>query len=357
MRRRGGSEADPDHRSLSQAWSLVMSTSSFARADILRLTLAAACWGIGTVVSKRAVAEIPPLALLPIQLTASLAVLAVLMRRRGMRLRGASGAPLLGRLGILNPGLAYALSLLGLVSISASLSVLIWAFEPLMIMALAALVLRERIGPAVIILSLVAIGGIVVVLYSPTSGGQWPGVALTIAGVGCCAIYTVVARRLIGTSDSTAQVVAAQQAYALMFALVLVVAGSIVLGAPRLGAATPAAWLSAVGSGILYYAAAYWFYLNGLRGVPASLAAVSFFLIPIFGLAGSFVFLGERLGIGQWVGVAVVLAAVVAIAGGRFQSGPGEARPAGAGIRRPSPAPPTRTPRLPRELPRSRDGS
>jgi len=226
-----------------------MSSSSFAPRDILGLILAAACWGIGTVVSKRAVEEIAPLILLPIQLAASLAVLTALMRSRGMSFRGAGVAPMLGRLGILNPGIAYALSLLGLVSISASLSVLIWAFEPLMILALAGLVLREHIGPDFAILSLVAIAGMVLVLYEPAMSGQWAGVALTIAGVGCCAAYTVVARRWIGTADSTAQVVATQQAYALAFALVLLV-GVVFFGGGRdLASATPAAWLSAIGSG------------------------------------------------------------------------------------------------------------
>jgi len=108
------------------------------------LVLAAVCWGTGTVISKAALDEVPPLTLLPIQLGASLLILAALMRRRGIAFRS-GGSPLLGRLGLLNPGLAYALSLLGLTAITASLSVLLWAFEPLMIMALAAWFLHERI--------------------------------------------------------------------------------------------------------------------------------------------------------------------------------------------------------------------
>ena len=106
--------------------------------------------GVGTAVSKRAVTEIPPLTLLPIQLGVSLVVLAVLMRRRGLSFRGGRGAPLLGRLGLLNPGLAYALGLLGLASISASLSVLLWAVEPLMILVMAAWFLHERVTPALV---------------------------------------------------------------------------------------------------------------------------------------------------------------------------------------------------------------
>ena len=71
---------------------------------------------------------------------------------------------------------------------------------------------------------------------------------------------------------------------------------------------------SAVASGVLYYAAAYWFYLTALRRVPASLAATSFYLIPIFGMAGGALVLGDRFQPIQWVGVAVVAVAVALIA-------------------------------------------
>jgi len=98
-------------------------SASIGRRDLVLLTLAAASWGVGTVVSKRAVEEIPPFTLLPIQLAASLAVLLVLMLVSGMPLRGSP--PILSRLGILNPGIAYALGLAGLTWISASLSVLL----------------------------------------------------------------------------------------------------------------------------------------------------------------------------------------------------------------------------------------
>ena len=192
------------------------------RRTALALTLAAACWGLGTVVSKRAVAELPPLTLLSVQLGASLTLLLSLMRLRGLPICDRGTSPLLGRLGVLNPGLAYALGLLGLVYISASLSVMLWAIEPLAILFLAAWFLHERIGPALVALSLVAIGGMLLVIYQPGSTGTALGVALTIGGVACCAAYTVLTRRLLVTGDSTAQVVVAQQAHALVFAFVLV---------------------------------------------------------------------------------------------------------------------------------------
>jgi drug/metabolite transporter (DMT)-like permease len=131
-----------------------------------------------------------------------------------------------------------------------------------------------------------------------------------VAGVVCCAVYTVITRRWISTSDSTAQVVVAQQAYALALAFVLVSAAWILDGAERPEAVSPIGIASAIGSGVLYYGLAYWLYLTGLRSVPASIAAASFYLIPIFGVAGGFLFLNERLEPTQWVGAATVLAAI-----------------------------------------------
>jgi len=290
-----------------------MPRSSIARRDLAALILAATCWGVGTVISKAALAEVPPLTLLPIQLAASLAILAVLMRRQKVSLR-TEGSPLLGRLGLLNPGLAYALSLLGLTTITASLSVLLWALEPLMILFLAAWFLRERITPAFIVLSVVAVLGMAVIIYDPSSSsGQLIGVALTLAGIACCAVYSVVARRWIPDARETSQVILAQQGHALLLALGLVLVAGLAGGHVVPTALTPLGLASAIGSGALYYAGAYWFYLGALRHVPASFAAVSFYLIPIVGVAAGAILLGERLDPRQWVGAVIVLGAVLAI--------------------------------------------
>jgi len=248
-----------------------------------------------------------------IQLAASLVVLALLMRWRRLPFGDRTASPILGRLGVLNPGLAYALSLLGLVYISASLSVMLWAIEPLMILFLAGWFLHERSSPSLVVLSLVALAGMLLVIYQPGSTGTAIGVALTVAGVACCATYTVITRRWLATADSTAQVIVAQQVHALAFAFVLVTATWLLGGAIRPEHVSAAGWASAIGSGVLYYGLAYWLYLSGLRHVPASVAALSFYLIPIFGVAGGFLFLGDRLDPTQWVGVSIVLATVYAI--------------------------------------------
>ncbi len=181
------------------------------------------------------------------------------------------------------------------------------------------------------VLSLLAATGMAFVVYHPGIGGEWPGVVMTLAGIFCCAVYTVIARRFVAVSDSTAQVVLAQQVYALALAVIAVGAVGWLGGdiAPVL--ASPVGALSAVGSGVLYYATAYWFYLSALRRVPASRAATSFYLIPVFGVTASLLVLGERLDLRQWLGAAMVLLAMVAIA--RLPRSVGVVQPELSGIR------------------------
>jgi drug/metabolite transporter (DMT)-like permease len=281
--------------------------------DLAALILAAACWGLGTVISKAALDELSPITLLTVQLAASIVVLAVVMRARGLPLRS-EAPPLLGRLGILNPGIAYALGLLGLMTISASVSVLLWALEPIVILLLAAAFLRERITPTLLVASAAAIAGVALVVYEPASiAGQALGVGLTLAGVACCAVYTVVTRRFIPDASETSQVVLTQQAYGLGAALVGLVFVILAGADPLPSSLSPIGLASAVASGALYFAGAYWLYLGALRRVTASAAAASFYLIPIVGVAAAALLLGERLAPIQWLGAAVVLLSVIAI--------------------------------------------
>lgn len=117
-----------------------------SRRPVAALVAAASCWGLGTVVSKQVVDDVEPLTLLPVQLAASCTLLFVVTRARRERLTWTPPMRRLTALGVLNPGIAYALGLIGLTRITASMSVLLWALEPVVIMLLAGLVLREHIS-------------------------------------------------------------------------------------------------------------------------------------------------------------------------------------------------------------------
>lgn len=274
----------------------------------LQLGGATAAWGCGTVLSKNVLDRgVAPLTLLAIELAASSLLLWLGMLLLGERLSRSATLGRLAALGVLNPGLAYALALLGLTTIDASLSVLLWATEPVLIMLLAVLVLRERIAGATIIAISVAMVGVLLVLYRPGASGDAIGITLTVGAVTACAFYTVLTRRLL-LDDSSLTVVLVQQVAALAFALAILgvvrVTRTADLGLPS----DPATWALAAASGMVYYGLAFWLFIGGLRGVPASIAGSFFPLIPVFGLAAGFL-LGDRLAGRQWLGAALVVVA------------------------------------------------
>lgn len=280
---------------------------------VLLLVAATACWGCGTVLSKQVLDRgVAPLTLLAIELTASTLLLLLATLLTGVRVTWSPAMVKLAVLGILNPGLAYALGLLGLVSITASMSVLLWATEPILIMLLAVLVLRERIAPATAVAVAAAMVGVLLVIYRPGASGDAIGVALTIAAVAACAVYAVLTRRLL-LDDSSLAVVLVQQVAALCFAVVVVGIVSAIstaeLGLPE----DPLTWALAATSGMVYYGFAFWFFVGGLRGVPASAAGSFLPLIPVFGIAAAYV-LGDRFIGRQWFGAALVILAAAGAA-------------------------------------------
>lgn len=275
----------------------------------LSLTAAAASWGVATVISKRAVDEIPPLTLLPVQLTVSVGVLAMLVRVQGLRVSWSPEMRRLGAIGILNPGVSYALGLLGLAHITASLSVLLWAMEPLMILALAWWFLGDRITTPLAVASVLALTGVVLVIFESGSRGRLAGIALTLAGVAACAVYTVISRKLMDT-DSTLVIVTVQQSCALVFSVALLATTTLIGRSTPLPDVSAGGWISAVVSGLLYYAVAFWFYLTGLRRVSAATAGVFINLIPVFGIAAGHLLLAERLTGRQWLGGMLIVVAV-----------------------------------------------
>jgi probable blue pigment (indigoidine) exporter len=277
------------------------------------LVAAAACWGLGTVVSKQLVDDVTPLTLLPVQLAASCGLLALITTVHRDRLAWTPPVRRLAALGVLNPGIAYALGLIGLTTITASLSVLLWALELVVILLLAALLLKEHISARLAILIAIAVTGALMVLYQPGASGEPIGIILTLVSIGFCAVYTVLTRRML-LDDSSLTVVLAQQLAALGFAVVLATVVELA-GGPgwETSGLSTGNWVGAAASGFLYYGLGFTFYVAGLRQVPASYAGAFLPLIPVFGVAAAYL-LGERLDPRQLLGALIIVGATAAIA-------------------------------------------
>jgi drug/metabolite transporter (DMT)-like permease len=278
------------------------------------IVLATACWGLGTVLSKGILAHIPPLTLLVIQLAVSVTFLWTIVAFQRLKLPPLRKVIQPGLTGLLEPGLAYTFGLLGLSLTTASMAALIWAAEPILILGLAWFILGERLSRPLLALALVAISGVFLVIGVDTgAAGSLTGNLLTLIGVFCCALYVTLSRRLV-TGMNPLLLVTLQQTVALVWALLIWPVELFNSGITPLAVLTSNMWLWAVISGIVYYALAFWFYIIGLKDTSASVAGLFFNLIPIFAVGGAYLFLGERLAPVQWLGAALILAAVVAIA-------------------------------------------
>lgn len=280
------------------------------------LFAAASLWGGATVLNKTLLVTTSPVLLLVIQLLASTVALFAAVIWDGTALPRGRVLVAAIALGVLNPGISYTFSLMGLDRISASVSSLLWATEPFLILGLAWFVLREPITLKVVVTIAVGFTGVICVsglLSDPASGNaDLVGVGFLLLAVLMCAVYTVFSRKL-GDAIDPLSLVAVQQAAGLVWA-VLLLGWSTKSGiGESISAVPPVEFVYAAISGLLYFAAAYWLYLSALGRVSAALAGGSFNIIPLVTIAVAFVALGERLSGMQTLGAVLILLSACAL--------------------------------------------
>ncbi|MGO1506691.1 MAG: DMT family transporter [Microbacterium sp.] len=275
----------------------------------------AACWGFATVMSRGLLDTFTPPALLVVQLVASVVFLVLLAipekptRYLDRRLAKASSV------GVLEPGLTYILGLAGLALTTASNSSVISATEPLLIVVLAWLLLRQRVSRRRLMAILAAGIGIVLV-SAPNPGGdyggqQFVGDGLVLVSTLFAAAYVVVSSRFTD-SIPAATLAAAQQVVGLVLAVVFL-AGTHLLGFYQQDWAlvTPEMLAFAASSGVVQYALAFWLYLIGLKHLAPSAAGLWLAFTPVFGILGGFLWLGEMPSLLMLLGTVVILGALI----------------------------------------------
>jgi O-acetylserine/cysteine efflux transporter len=272
------------------------------------LVLAAAFWGAAVSGTKYAVQGFGPATLLAVELLCASAVLWVMLLRRGYR--PPSSWRLAIALGTLEPGLAYLCQTLGLTRTSAGNGALIAGLEAPLVVALALLVLHERMT---VRLGLSLLGGLLGVAVLDGAGwmrGAAVGDVLVLMGALSAAAYTIVARRAGAAEDAlvlTAHQFAIATALAVPTALVAETSG-----AERIPVDAPlSCWLVAAGVGIGGYAASFLLWNRAVVTAEVQLTAVVINLIPVFGLATAVLVLGESLTVFRGVGGALVIGSVL----------------------------------------------
>jgi drug/metabolite transporter (DMT)-like permease len=270
------------------------------------MVASAATWAAGLVLTKVAldVTGAAPGSVLVVQLIASVGALAAACAVTGARLAGAWRH---GWVGLLEPGIAYQFALAGLALTSAANASVLGSLEPVMVPLIAWVLLRERPRPRLLVVIAGATVGSVLVAFSADGGsGSWAGDGLIVASVAAAALYVVVASRQVAAVAPLPAALTQQ-----VWALGLVLGCQLVAAGP-LPSATPGHLLLIAAAGVLNYALPFWLYLTALTRMPVARAATYLTLIPVFGVLGAVLVLGERVTWLDLVGGALVVASLVA---------------------------------------------
>lgn len=273
------------------------------------LFLAAFCWGLAPVATRYLLGYFAPLQLVLLRfLIATILFLPLLIPLRAHRWtrKTLAWAIFCGLVGIIgyNVPVAY-----GLRTIPSGMAGLLIATEPIWIMLIAALGLREKISWSVLVGLLLALAGIALLLGQQTFGASWnlatlEGSALVLLAALMWSVYTVAVRSLskeLGARASTA---------------LTITIGTLPLVAfwdnsawPILGHLGLFGWIAlgllALGSTIV--ATILWNY--GVARTASSQAGLFLYLVPLVSVTGGALFLHEQ------VGVITLLSGMLIIAG------------------------------------------
>jgi drug/metabolite transporter (DMT)-like permease len=284
----------------------LLATTERRRHGAIAMIASAFFWGIGTVANKAVIDHSRSSAstMLVVQLLGSvgaLTIAAVALRQ------SPTGLCRHGWIGVLEPGLAFQFSLAGLAMTSAASTSVISSLEPIAIPIVAWLFFRHRITRHQLAITVVAAFGAVLVAWE--SGGQDQRVAgdvLVLVGVGIAGVYVVLSERF-EDSAPVAALTAVQHTFALALTLIITAVASLFVSLRW----PTGRWIFVTaGTGILSYAMPFALFLFAVQRLPAVEAGMYLTLIPVFGVTGAVVLLGERTTAMQLVGSAVVIGAL-----------------------------------------------
>ncbi len=274
----------------------------------LTLLLSAAVYGVSTTVSVVALRAVRPADLLAVEISGAAAMLLITAAVRGrLRRRGALRQMMLGAL---VPGLAFLFGDLGLARTSASTGSLLLSAEPLLSVALALVVLRERLsGRATAALILGLAGGALVAVEpgGPAGSGTTLGNVLVLLAVVASSSFLVATRRLNGDSDGLNE--SAWQSIGGALTVTPFVAASWATGGTQLDTLGASGWAACIAV-VICGAVGSVLFNRGIGQVPATRAGQLGNLTPVVGTLTAVAFLGDRPALPQLAGGAAILIAL-----------------------------------------------
>lgn len=279
----------------------------------LLLTLTPFFWSCNWIIGRALHDDVPPLAMTFFRWFFAIAILAPFalpkLRRDWPAMRAHWKIMLvLGAIGI---GSHNALAYIGLNYTSATNGVILNSFIPVMIIAMAWLFFRERLSNAQLAGVVISLGGVLTILSRGSletlaSFRLNIGDVFVILSMAMWSLYTVLLRHRPAGLDT------------LSFLFAIAVIGDLCmlpfwLGEMALSRSivwSPVTFVAIASVALFSSVLAYIFWNRGVELVGAQVAGLFVHLMPVFGAALAWLFLGERLEVYHVAGIVLILAGI-----------------------------------------------
>lgn len=192
---------------------------------------------------------------------------------------------------------------------SISLATVVYNTQPFMLLALTAVLMRERLALPGIGWLLLAFGGVVLVAQAKPAGAapgaqHALGLLLALAAAFLYALAALAAKQLKGTPPH-------------LVALIQMSVGTLLLAPWMLHAgfapAAPRGWAYFIAIGVIYTGVMYVLLYGALQKLPTATAGALSFIYPLVALLVDHLAFDVRLGAAQWAGAAAILLAVAGL--------------------------------------------
>jgi drug/metabolite transporter (DMT)-like permease len=272
------------------------------------LLVTAFCWGLNWPLMKYLLRAVPPFTMRAISGVLGAVVAFGLAALLGESLHVPRGQRRqLVILALLNFTSLMGSATLAMLWLSASEAVIIAYTLPLWAVLIAWPVLGERPGVLRVLALALGLGGVAVLMGAQPVTATWaklPGVLVSLSGAVLFALGTVLSKGRPLRMPAVA---------GLAWQIAIGTAPMVVAACfehPQWVRFTTPIWLLLAYLGVVPLALAYYTWFRALKLLPASTAATASLLVPLIGVIGSAVLLGEPLGARQLVAMAMTLAGI-----------------------------------------------
>jgi drug/metabolite transporter (DMT)-like permease len=276
-----------------------------APADLGRLVLLAAAWGLAFVFIRVAVVPLGPIALVELRQVIAGGVLLFYLAAIGVALDVGTRWRTFLILALLNSALPFTLIATAQQILTASYTVILVATSPLFAAMIAAAVLKEPLTARKVAGLALGIAGVALLVgWNPAAEALPPAwtIAFVLAAAALYAIAGIYTRVAAQGIPPLATAAGSQLAAALLLV-------PLVPFSPPAAMPSPLAWAAVLALALFSSALAFILYFQLIRSIgPVKTLTVNF-LTPLFGVGGGVLLLGERFTANVAAGAAVILGA------------------------------------------------